>query len=113
LRKSIRFTGLCRKLDQAASLATVDELPNYDAILFGTPTRFGNMAAQMRNFLDQTGRLWMSGGLVGKVYSARALSAGLRQQHTKAEAQAREWVMRLACASALVSFACALSISAR
>ena len=57
------------KLDQAAPIATVDELPLYDAILFGTPTRFGNMCAQMRNFLDQTGRLWLSGGLVGKVGS--------------------------------------------
>ena len=57
------------KLDQAALLATVDELANYDAIIFGTPTRFGNMCAQMRNFLDQTGRLWMNGSLVGKVGS--------------------------------------------
>lgn len=57
------------KLDQAAPIATVDELPNYDATIFGTPTRFGNMCAQMRNFLDQTGRLWLSGGLIGKVGS--------------------------------------------
>jgi NAD(P)H dehydrogenase (quinone) len=57
------------KLDQAAPIATPAELANYDAILFGTPTRFGNMAAQMRNFLDQTGGLWMSGGLIGKVGS--------------------------------------------
>ncbi len=57
------------KLDQAAPLATVEELPLYDAIIFGTPTRFGNMCAQMRNFLDQTGRLWQSGALVGKVGS--------------------------------------------
>jgi len=57
------------KLDQAAALAKVDELPNYDAIIFGTPTRFGNMCAQMRNFLDQTGGLWMKGSLVGKVGS--------------------------------------------
>jgi len=57
------------KLDQAAPIATVDELPDYDAIIFGTPTRFGNMCAQMRNFLDQTGRLWLSGGLIGKVGS--------------------------------------------
>ena len=42
------------KLDQAAPIATVDELPNYDAIIFGAPTRFGMMCAQMRNFLDQT-----------------------------------------------------------
>jgi NAD(P)H dehydrogenase (quinone) len=57
------------KMDQEAPFATVAELPNYDAIIFGTPTRFGNMCAQMRNFLDQTGGLWMSGGLVGKVGS--------------------------------------------
>lgn len=57
------------KLDQAAPIATVDELSNYDAIIFGTPTRFGNMCAQMRNFLDQTGRLWINGGLIGKVGS--------------------------------------------
>jgi NAD(P)H dehydrogenase (quinone) len=55
------------KLEQEAPIATVDELPNYDAIIFGTPTRFGNMCAQMRNFLDQTGGLWMKGALVGKV----------------------------------------------
>ncbi len=57
------------KLDQEAPIATVDELPNYDAIIFGTPTRFGNMCAQMRNFLDQTGKHWMSGALIGKVGS--------------------------------------------
>lgn len=57
------------KLDQKAPLATVDELPDYDAIIFGTPTRFGNMASQMRNFLDQTGKHWLSGALVGKVGS--------------------------------------------
>jgi NAD(P)H dehydrogenase (quinone) len=57
------------KLNQAAPIATVDELPNYDAIIFGTPTRFGNMCAQMRNFLDQTGGHWMKGALVGKVGS--------------------------------------------
>lgn len=57
------------KLDQAAPIATVEELANYDAIIFGTPTRFGNMCAQMRNFLDRTGGLWASGQLVGKVGS--------------------------------------------
>ena len=57
------------KLDQAAPIASPKELGEYDAIIFGTPTRFGNMAAQMRNFLDQTGGLWMSGGLIGKVGS--------------------------------------------
>jgi NAD(P)H dehydrogenase (quinone) len=56
-------------LDQAADIAAPDELGQYDAIIFGTPTRFGNMAAQMRNFLDQTGALWGQGALVGKVGS--------------------------------------------
>ena len=57
------------KTDQGASVATPDELAEYDAIIFGTPTRFGNMAAQMRNFLDQTGGLWFAKALVGKVGS--------------------------------------------
>ena len=57
------------KLDQAAPIAVPDELEQYDAIIFGTPTRFGNMAAQMRNFLDQTGALWGRSALVGKVGS--------------------------------------------
>ncbi len=57
------------KLDQAAPVAAPDELADYDAIIFGTPTRFGNMAAQMRNFLDQTGPLWFAKALVGKVGS--------------------------------------------
>lgn len=54
------------KLDQEAPVADPLELADYDGILIGTPTRFGNMAAQMRNFLDQTGKLWASGALVGK-----------------------------------------------
>jgi len=54
------------KLDQAAPFASPDELADFDGIIFGTPTRFGNMAAQMRNFLDQTGGLWAKGALVGK-----------------------------------------------
>jgi NAD(P)H dehydrogenase (quinone) len=57
------------KLDQAAPLATTDELADFDTIIFGTPTRFGNMCAQMRNFLDQTGGLWAGGKLIGKVGS--------------------------------------------
>jgi len=57
------------KLDQAAPLASPGDLADYDAIIFGTPTRFGNMCAQMRNFLDQTGGLWFHGKLVGKVGS--------------------------------------------
>ncbi|OJU26045.1 MAG: NAD(P)H:quinone oxidoreductase, type IV, partial [Alphaproteobacteria bacterium 64-6] len=63
------------KLDQAAPIATVDELPNYDAIIFGVPTRFGNMPAQMKNFLDQTGGLWVKGALIGKVGSVFTSSA--------------------------------------
>jgi multimeric flavodoxin WrbA len=50
-------------------VAKPEKLADADAIIFGTPTRFGNMCAQMRNFLDQTGGLWMSGALVGKVGS--------------------------------------------
>ncbi len=57
------------KLDQEAPVATPSELADYDAIIFGTPTRFGNMAAQMRTFLDQTGSLWFEKKLVGKVGS--------------------------------------------
>lgn len=63
------------KLDQAAPLARPGELADYDAIIFGTPTRFGNMASQMRNFLDQTGGLWVKGALVGKVGSVFASTA--------------------------------------
>ena len=50
-------------------ICTVDELAAADAIIFGTPTRFGNMCGQMRQFLDSTGKLWLSGGLVGKAGS--------------------------------------------
>jgi len=55
------------KLDQEAPVATVDDLAEFDAVIFGTPTRFGNMAAQMKNFLDQAGGLWAKGKLIGKV----------------------------------------------
>ena len=57
------------KLDQAAPVADPKELGEYDAIIFGSPTRFGNMTGQMRTFLDQTGGLWVKGALVGKVGS--------------------------------------------
>ena len=57
------------KLEQPAPIATVEELADYDAIILGVPTRFGNMSAQMKNFLDQTGGLWFAGKLVGKVGS--------------------------------------------
>jgi NAD(P)H dehydrogenase (quinone) len=56
-------------------VCTVDELPGADAIIFGTPTRFGNMCGQMRQFLDATGQLWANGSLVGKVGSVFASSA--------------------------------------
>ena len=56
-------------------VATVDHLADAHAIIFGTPTRFGNMAAQMRNFLDHTGPLWFKGALVGKVGSVFASTA--------------------------------------
>jgi NAD(P)H dehydrogenase (quinone) len=57
------------KLDQAAPIATIADLVDYDAIIIGTPTRFGNMAAQMKNFLDRTGGLWVQDELVGKIGS--------------------------------------------
>ncbi|HTH99099.1 MAG TPA: NAD(P)H:quinone oxidoreductase [Stellaceae bacterium] len=60
------------KLDQVAPIATVNDLVDYDAIIFGTPTRFGMMASQMRNFLDQTGGLWAQGKLIGKIGSVFA-----------------------------------------
>jgi NAD(P)H dehydrogenase (quinone) len=63
------------KLDQAAPVAEPAELADYDAIIVGTPTRFGNMTAQMRNFWDQTGGLWAKGALVGKVGSVFTSSA--------------------------------------
>lgn len=58
------------KLDQEAPIARVDDLPTYDAIIIGVGTRYGRMASQMANFLDQTGGLWASGALNGKVGSA-------------------------------------------
>ena len=63
------------KLDQAAPVATVEELSDYDAIVFGAPTRFGTVASQMRSFIDQTGGLWFAGKLVGKVGSVFTSSA--------------------------------------
>ena len=58
------------KLDQAADIASPGELAQYDAIIVGTPTRFGRVASQMANFFDQTGDLWAKGALVGKVGGA-------------------------------------------
>ena len=58
------------KLDQAAPIAKIDDLANYDAVIVGTGTRFGRMSSQMSNFLDQAGGLWMKGALHGKVGGA-------------------------------------------
>jgi NAD(P)H dehydrogenase (quinone) len=63
------------KLDQIAPIAHVDDLLDYDAVIFGTPTRYGNMAAQMKNFIDQTGGLWAKDKLVGKVGSVFTATA--------------------------------------
>ena len=63
------------KVDQAAPIAKVDDLVNYDAIIVGTGTRFGRMASQMANFLDQAGGLWAKGALHGKVGGAFTSSA--------------------------------------
>ncbi|HBI22187.1 MAG TPA: NAD(P)H:quinone oxidoreductase [Legionella sp.] len=57
------------QLNQKADIAKPSDLADYDAIIFGTPTRFGNMASQMRNFLDQTGGMWVNGALIGKLGS--------------------------------------------
>src|ERR1700760_1695373 len=62
------------KVDQAAPIAKIDDLANYDAIVVGTGTRFGRMSSQMANFLDQAGGLWMRGALHGKVGAAFASS---------------------------------------
>jgi NAD(P)H dehydrogenase (quinone) len=66
------------RLNQAAPIAKPEELADYDAVIVGTPTRFGNMAAQMKNFLDQTGPLWAKGALIGKVGS---VFCGTATQH--------------------------------
>ncbi|WP_370042720.1 NAD(P)H:quinone oxidoreductase type IV [Sinorhizobium fredii] len=63
------------KIDQPAPVATVEELGDYDAIIFGAGTRYGTVASQLRNFIDQTGSLWAKGKLVGKVGSAFTSSA--------------------------------------
>ncbi|MEG3133624.1 NAD(P)H:quinone oxidoreductase [Rouxiella sp. T17] len=63
------FAAAGGKSDQPAPIADPHELADYDAIIIGTPTRFGNMSGQMRNFLDRTGGLWAKGALVGKVAS--------------------------------------------
>lgn len=79
-----RFSQVGGKAQQA-DIATPEELPNYDAIILGTPTRFGNMAGQMRTFLDRTGGLWASGALYGKlasVFSSTGTGGGQEQTIT-------------------------------
>jgi len=63
------------KLDQAAPVAVISDLPNYDAIIIGTPTRFGRISSQLASFLDQAGGLWATGALNGKVGGAFSSSA--------------------------------------
>lgn len=63
------------RLDQPAPIATVDELPGYDAIIVGVGTRYGRMASQMANFWDQTGGLWAKGALIGKIGAAFSSTA--------------------------------------
>jgi NAD(P)H dehydrogenase (quinone) len=65
--EAMKIAGM--KLNQPAPIADVEELVDYDGIIFGTPTRFGNMTSQMRNFLDQTGPLWVEGALINKIGS--------------------------------------------
>ena len=76
------FKAAGGKADQAAAVATPAELAEYDAIIFGTPTRFGNMTGQMRTFLDQTGGLWAKGALAGKVGSVFTSTGTLGGQET-------------------------------
>ncbi len=64
-----------QKVQASVPVCTVEELAEADAIIFGTPTRFGNMCGQMRQFLDATGQLWQTGALVGKVGSVFASTA--------------------------------------
>ena len=76
------FKAAGGKAEQAAAVATPAELAEYDAIIFGTPTRFGNMSGQMRTFLDQTGGLWAKGALAGKVGSVFTSTGTLGGQET-------------------------------
>ena len=100
------------KVDQAAPVATVDELADYDAIIFGTPTRFGNMAGQMRTFLDQTGGLWMKGALVGKIGSVFASTGTVNLAGTLRplnESNPRRYGSALACGGSVAGSATNIS----
>ena len=76
-RTVLEQMGALESLKQQSKIpeCTVEELAKADAIIFGTPTRFGNMCGQMRQFLDATGQLWMDGSLIGKVGSVFTSSA--------------------------------------
>jgi NAD(P)H dehydrogenase (quinone) len=80
------------KMDQPAPVATVDELPGYDAIIFGSGTRYGSVTSQLRNFIDQTGGLWAKGALNGKVGSVFVSSA---TQHGGQESTALSFIPTL------------------
>lgn len=71
--ETARKSGM--KLDQPAPIATVDELPGYDGLILGIPTRYGRMPSQLANFLDQTGRHWAANALVGKVGAVMSSTA--------------------------------------
>tara|TARA_R110002012_G_scaffold46631_1_gene123049 strand:- start:803 stop:1372 length:570 start_codon:yes stop_codon:yes gene_type:complete len=79
------FANAGGKTDQSAEVATPTELADYDAIILGTPTRFGNMSGQVRTFLDQTGGLWAKGALFGKlgsVFTSTGTGGGQEQTIT-------------------------------
>ena len=71
ISKNPEWTKIVKDLDEKYSSSSIDdlvnELPHYDAIIFGSPTRFGNMASQMKTLWDRTSRLWLNGSLIGKV----------------------------------------------
>lgn len=95
------------KANQKAPLATVAELAGYDAIIFGTPTRFGNMASQMRNFLDQLGPLWKTGALIGKVGSVFIGTATQHGGHEMTATSFHTTLMHLGMVVTGVPYSCA------
>lgn len=96
------FRSAGGKVSQPADVAKPEELANYDAIVFGAPTRCGNVSAQMRTFIDQTGALWMKGALVGKMGSVFTSSA---TQHGGQESTILTFLPTL-CTTAWLSLAC-------
>jgi flavodoxin len=91
------------KLDQDAPFVTVDELPQYDGMIFGSPTRYGNACAQIRNFIDQTGGLWLKGRLEGKAVAACSRPP---RPNTAARKPPAPPCTRRFCTSACWSWAC-------